>query len=157
MITIPCNCILETPDILIYSSEQCLTLKDPIVFHLHSIAYLSIPELLYAGTSVDAQYRFDPNILKLNISTHISDHTDFYSELQDDLKILEEKTPKIDWTSPYHSLWYYVILLIIIVSCILGVWIIYRCYFRNYRSIVPKVNTNCYGSNSKARECVCFN
>lgn len=113
VVTIPCNCWTENG--LIYSSPSLKScLKDQPISSLDMYSFHVIPfnELRISPYKLESSFelsraQFSPlqNVSILNYSSDIQ-------KINHLLKSIEKPVPIVEWTSPYHSIWYYASLIL---------------------------------------------
>lgn len=100
----------------------------PFSISLRSLHYIPYEELYVPGSHFLTPFHFDSTLIPDNITLPIGNYSQDYQKLKESIKILDNPIPVIDWTSPYHSTWYYLSLLMgIIILCVTVFYLIKHC------------------------------
>lgn len=132
LIQVPCKCSLKLKNDPFYiTNDFCEWNQNPIAITLHSFHYIPYSDLYFPGASFISPFQFRINESLLNTSLRISDHDSSLKLLRKNMKLLEDPVPEIEWTSPFHSTWYYLIILIFIILIIIGIIWFYKSTHRS--------------------------
>ena len=127
LLQIPCGCYIEDQtEQLILSASDCSYSSVPTVIDLHHAMLLPFDSLSIPGPDGISHFKFDPSKYKTNFTVTIDHHLQELDDLKEDEKTLNKTTPVIEWTSPFHSIWTYILWAVGILVFIIILWCLWK-------------------------------